>query len=99
GAGGVADEPADATATLGQRAGNYCVHHARDAEQGDRIPDWHDRAGGEELSAQGVRQTGCERPAGTGAVLPSSPDSQAGDGGGGDGVRGSGRAVAGEALG
>jgi DNA-binding NarL/FixJ family response regulator len=46
------DEPEVATTVVGQRALDHYVHHARDAEQRDCVPDWHDGAGDQELPAE-----------------------------------------------
>ena len=45
-------------------------------EQGNRAARRYHRAGGQELSAQGIRQTGRSRPLGTRALLPSQPHSR-----------------------
>ncbi len=46
--------PAFAAEAFEEGAGDYQLHHAWDAQQGDCLPDRDDRAGDQELPAQGV---------------------------------------------
>jgi DNA-binding NarL/FixJ family response regulator len=56
-----------------QRVAHRLLRYARDEEQRDCLAGWHHRAGGQELSPQGLRQAGSGRPSGTRALLPESP--------------------------
>ena len=56
-----------------ERIADRFLRHAGNEEQRDRRARRHHRAGGEELSAQGLRQAGRGRPAGTGTLLPAQP--------------------------
>ena len=45
-------EPADAAPAFSQGNSDHHLHHSGQAQQGDRLPTWHDRAGHQELPAQ-----------------------------------------------
>ena len=55
-----------------ERNADRFLRDAGNEEQRDCFARGHDRAGGEELFAQSLRQAGSGRPPGTGAVLPES---------------------------
>jgi DNA-binding NarL/FixJ family response regulator len=56
-----------------QRVAHRLLRYAGDEEQRDCPAGWHHRAGGQELSPQGLRQAGSGRPSGTRTLLPESP--------------------------